>query len=37
MKVLKEELDQEYRAQTGPEKPTSKDQAAEKLSSSSRT
>lgn len=37
MKVLKEELDQEYRAQTGPEKPTSRDQAAEKISSSSRT
>ncbi len=37
MKALKEELDQEYRNQIGPEKPASKDQAASKLSSSSRT
>jgi hypothetical protein len=37
MKALREELDSEYRTQSGFAKPTSKGNAAGKLSSSSRT
>ena len=37
MKTLKDELDQEYKAQTGLGKQSSKEQAAAKLSSSSQT